>query len=149
MTHLHLYQSIIMAINPALFSFYDAVCFYFVQHSWTNYIYTRCQNVNRKSKASGREETSEPPTPTKRYKIDPEKHSYPSLPTNSEDETSILRNISLLKQELAKSKPNFDAVTSLMSRTFSFRRKHILDTVQRVDDIVTECPCLSKPAYVS
>lgn len=138
-----------MGINPALFSFYDTLCFYFVQHSWTYYISTRLQNVNRKSKASGREETSEPPTPTKRCKVDPEKHSYPSLPINSEDETAILCNISLLKQELAKSKPNFDAVTSLMSRTFSYRRKHILDTVQRVDDIVGEYPCLSKPAYVS
>ena len=105
--------------------------------------FTCCQNVNRKTKASGCEmKTSEPSTPTKQCKIDPEKHSYPSFPDNSEDNTANL-DVSLLKKELAKSKPSFDAVTSLMSHTFSFRRKDILDTTQSLDDIVREHPCLS------
>ena len=117
------------------------------QHSWTNFIYIRCQNVNRKSK--GAEYGDKACTPSKKHKADPEKHAYPSLPFDAEDDTATQRNFSLLKQELSKSKPHFDSVTSLMQRTFASRRQWILDSVESVGQITKEYPCLSKSVYVS
>lgn len=132
---------------------YSNVFLLFLQYSWTNFVYTRCQNVNRKTKDAGREEkmeTDTPSTPSKRSKVDPGHHSYPSLMLNfSEDETAHSRNVSLLKQEFTKHKPHIQSITSLMTRTFARRRQWILDDVKRVDEIVLEYPCLTKPVYVS
>ena len=86
---------------------------------------------------------------TKKAKIDPEKHSYPSLLFEDSDEVAFERNVSLMKQEMAKSKPQFGSVTSLMQRTFLRRRQWILDDTQKVEDICLMYPCLSKSIYVS
>lgn len=74
------------------------------QHSWTNFIYIRCQNVNCKFKVATNDQVSTP----KKHKADPEKHAYPSLPFDTEDSTATEHNLSLLKQELLKPKPHFD-----------------------------------------
>lgn len=121
----------------------------FLQHSWTDFIYTRCQNVNRKTKQFVADHKNDMPKPSKKQKFDPEKHGYPPLCQDVEDETSLKRNISLLQQELAKAKPNFDSVASLMSRTFQNRRQWILDNTENVVEIVKIYPFLSKSAYVS
>ena len=88
-------------------------------------------------------------TPSKKHKANPEKHAYPSLPFDAEDETATERNCSFLKQEMSKQKPHFDSVISLMQRTFAPRRQWILDSVESVQQIVKEYPCLSKSVYVS
>ena len=128
----------------------DTFCPLFIQHSWTNFVYTRCQNVNRKSKdAVCGDKMEVDSTPSKRSKFDPECHSYPPLTLDAEDEMAHKRNQTLLNQELGKLKPHIGSVTSLMTRTFARRRQWILDNAKQVEDILKEYPCLSKPAYVS
>ena len=55
---------------------------------------------------------------TKKAKIDPEKRSYPSHLFEDSDEVAFERNVSLLKQEMAKSKPQSGSVTSLAAHFF-------------------------------
>lgn len=117
------------------------------KYSWADFIYTRCQNVNRKTKSSGPSDEM-PSTPSKKSKIDPEKHSYPPLSLDVEDEVSLQRNMTLLQQELSKPKPHFDSVASLMYRTFPQRRQWILNNTERVGDIIEKYPFLSKSVYV-
>lgn len=81
-------------------------------------------------------------------KIDPEKHLYPPMMFDNEDDVSVERNISLLRQEVSKPKPNVDTITSLMGRTFTERRQWILDNVESVQEIVEKYPFLSKSTYV-
>lgn len=68
--------------------------------------------MNRKHKSSGA--SDDVPSSSKKSKIDPERHSYPPLSLNAEDEMSIQRNMTLLQQELSKVKPHFDSIASLM-----------------------------------
>ena len=106
------------------------VLFMFLQHSWTNFIYTRCQNINRRSKHNNDED--EESRALKKTKIAPEKHTYPSLAIHNDDDVAFERNIGLLQQEMSKPKPQFSCVTSLMNRTFSKRRQWILDEFRSV-----------------
>ena len=55
----------------------------------------------------------------------------------------------LMKQELAKSKPQTGSMTSLMDRTFAGRRQWILDEIKEVDEICEKYPCLCKSTFVS
>jgi len=110
------------------FGLLDFALFFSQQHSWTNFIYTRCQNVNRKSKGTFHDDVA--CTPSKKHRPDPEKHKYPSLPLDAEDDTATERSLFLLKQELSKSKPNTDSVMSLMKHTFTYRRQQILGSIE-------------------
>lgn len=88
-------------------------------------------------------------TPSKKIKYDPEKHLYPPLSLDDEDEVAFKRNMALLHQELSKPKPHVATVTSLMARTFPTRRQWILDHVERVEDMIRKYPFLAKCVYVS
>ena len=121
-----------------------------MQHSWTNFIYTRCQNINRKSKSARNDDDEEVSRASKKSKISPEKHNYPSLTLhNDDDDVAFERNVSLLQQEVAKAKLQFACVTSLMDRTFSRRRQWILDEIGSVKEICEQYPCLTKSTFVS
>lgn len=103
--------------------------------------------MNRKSKGMvASDDTCN--IPSKKTKIDPERHSYPPLSLEVEDEMCIQRNMTLLKQELLKSKLHFDSVASLMHRTFPLRRQSILENVDSVAEIIQKYPFLSKSVYV-
>lgn len=78
-----------------------------------------------------------------------EKHAYPSLEGEVEDETTHKRNVALLQDEMTKTKPVTGNVKSLMTRTFLNRREWILNSAIPVSEIVTEYPCLKKVSYVS
>ena len=78
-----------------------------------------------------------------------EKHNYPSLEESGEDKASQTRNAVLLKQEMAKTHPNTQAVKSLMVRTFSERRKVILGGGKLVADACKDYPFLKKAKFVS
>ncbi len=60
-----------------------------------------------------------------------------------------MRNVTLLKQEVAKPKVPAANMTSLMTCTFSQRRRWILDEAKPVSQIVEEYPYLSKSLFVS
>lgn len=58
----------------------------------------------------------------KRAKVEvPEKHAYPSLKGEVEDETTHKRNVALLQSEVAKVKPMNANVKKLMTCTFLSR----------------------------
>ena len=78
----------------------------------------------------------------------PEKHAYPSLEGEVEDETTHKRNVSLLKDELAKVKPVTGNVKNLMTRAFLNRREWILNSTSPVSEIAMEYPCFRKISYV-
>lgn len=75
------------------------------------------------------------------------KHCYPVVPTNAEDETSNSRNLTLIKDELAKPDPCHDTLKLLMSRTFPIRRPSVLES-DSVTKILEEYPLLKRSAYV-
>ena len=110
----------------------------FMQWSWQQFIYTRCQNTNRKppgSSSGGGGDAS----PRKRAKVLPPQSSY---------EVSYKQQVDLLKQEMGKTKPNGEIVLSLIAQTFPQRRKWILDA-KPVGEIIQQFPFLRKTAYVS
>lgn len=107
----------------------------------------RCQNINRKPKRKGCEDSSE--QKQKRSKQDcSEKHACPSLVGEVEDETSHTRNVELLKDQLTKARVDHKSVQMLMKRTFTRRRKSILDEPTLVVYIVEEYPVFKKPSFV-
>ena len=61
-----------------------------------------------------------------------------------EDEFSNQRNQRLLIMEEKKAKPNHKVITSLMLRTFSFRRRDILDNEKPVSEILKMFPSLKR-----
>ena len=122
--------------------------FDYIQHSWTNFIYTRCQNINRKSK-NPQSDQDEGSRASKKSKIAPEKHSYPSLTMDEDDDVAFERNVSLMKHELGKQKLQSASIFSLMERTFTRRRQCMLDDCKSVKEICEKYPCLSKSIYVS
>ena len=85
----------------------------------------RCQNTNRKPKgACGAGSAPK----AKRTKTDSsEKHRYPSLAGDVDDDISNDRNIEALKEQMSKTKLNGDTIRELMKRTFYRRRLAILD----------------------
>ena len=114
------------------------------QYSWQQFLYTKCQNINRKPS------TSSSNTPTKRLKVEEDKHLYPSVLTDMDDEIAHERNRKLLKEEIAKPKLRFDIAQELMRRTFGKRRRWILDGENlKTTMIVEEYPLLRKPLFVS
>ena len=113
-----------------------------------NFKYTRCQNVNRKSKSVRNDDEDEEPRASKKSKVCPEKHTYPSVEFQEDDDVAFERKVSLMQQEVSKQKPQAASVTSLMQHTFTKRRQWILDEMQSVKEICEKYPCLSKPVFV-
>lgn len=112
-------------------------------HSWKTYIYNRCVNINRKR-------PSETSTIPKRLNLSGKitHHSYPSLSIEMDDEASHLRNITLLKNEMLKTS-NQTNLCELWKRTFTKRRKDILNDPKLVVDLCDEYPVLRKTSFIS
>lgn len=119
-----------------------------MQYSWQEFIYTKCQNINRKPPGSSAAESAEPPA--KRSKLENRTlHNYPSINVELEDEESNKRNLSLLVAEVLESNPSTARVKELMRRTFHQRRKWILEETNTVQAICEKYPVLKMSAYVS
>ncbi len=85
-------------------------------------------------------------------KLTHEKHHYPvEVPEHADDEESYTRNLSLLEDELAKSKPSVVALRELMTRTFTQRRILITraDPPMLVKEILVDYSPLTKSSFVS
>ena len=68
-----------------------------IQHSWQEYIYTKCQNKPETSQICKCESTQ---PPAKHSKLEKRTlHSYPSIDVELEDEESDKRNLDLLVAE--------------------------------------------------
>ena len=67
------------------------------------------------------------------------------IPGVGEDEASNKRHVTLLKAECKKSNPNKYACKKLMQRTFSFRRKELLENPVSVDNLLSTSPALQYP----
>jgi len=112
-----------MKFRGTMLIFYRLIFLFIIpQNSWKWFIYTRTQNINYPH----HDIDGEPPR--KVLKQENEKHSYPEIPPpNVEDDTSNLRNLELLEQELAKIEPSHDILMSLMTCMFPMRRPSIVD----------------------
>ena len=77
------------------------------------------------------------------------KHSYPPITESADDEESNERNLELLMEEFAKTKPRNNVLKELMARTYPFRRQTILNSPMSVTDIILEMPLLKKCTFVS
>lgn len=108
-------------------------------------MYTKCQNLNRKSVKS----SSDSDAPAKRRKIDKSHHDYPSSVVEIEDDTSHQRNLDALMQEVSKSNPRSNVMKDLMKRTYGRRRQWILEEERLVSEICADYPPLRKAPYVS
>ena len=98
---------------------------------WQEYIYTKCQNINRKPPSSASSE--EPPVKCSRLK-GRTIYNYPSVSTEK-DEESYKRNLDLLATEQRESNPSTTKIKELMRRTFHQRRKWILEGANTVQSI--------------
>ena len=115
-----------------------------LQHSWKYFIYTRCQNVNRKGPAPG----------VPRLKREKNFRGLTSfhtcMPPNADDDVSSQRNLELLDDELRKSKPRPEVVKQLLKRTFAIRwEKFIDDENATLSDYLEKYSVLTKASYVS
>ena len=118
------------------------------QNSWQQFLYTRCQNINRLN-ISSRQQAAATSSP-KRCKVEPDKHVYAALDFECDnDEVSIKRNVDLLKKEASKPKSKSSSVRELIKRTLKPRRDKIVTGGCRPYEIFTEFPHLKKSAYVS
>ena len=114
--------------------------YFCLQHSWQQFLYTRCQNLNRKPATS----PSKPPM--KRLRID---EKYPSV-LGDMDDVAHERNKKLLQVEASKLKLHHEIVQNLIERTFAKRRRWILDSEDlRTAVIIEEYPVLQKPLFVN
>lgn len=83
------------------------------------------------------------------------KHAYPCIPDNADDEASFGKHLDMLTSELAKPahRQNSSHLQELMRRTFSKRREWILEDKDEGDgpvkQIITKYPLLAKAVYVS
>ena len=114
------------------------------QSSWKWFIYTRAQNVNRKT-------TEDDEHPKKRSTLDSvQKHYYPPIPPYANDEISDDRNMRLLKEEWGKTKQVTESIKELFIRTHAVRRSLILGSEHSsVCNILQEFPMLKRSMYVS
>ena len=88
-----------------------------MQYSWQQFIYTKCQNSNRKPPGSSSTESTEPPP--KRPKLENRTlHNYPSIDAELEDEKSNKRNRTWLLDEVQEPNKSTARVKELMRRTF-------------------------------
>ena len=85
----------------------------------------------------------------KRVNTEPQKHSYPSLSGEPEDDTTHSRNLALLQEEMDKLKPSNKNVKNLMTRTFLNWREWILNSEAAISQIIEVYPCLELVIYVS
>lgn len=122
-------------------------CYTFsLQHSWTEFIYTRCQNCNRKPVSTG---TVKKTVTLSEFKdeFSSTKHSCPSLELTEdleEDQIAHDRNLALLIKQFQKSKPSDTSIIlKLMARTL------ILDNPSPVPQILEKYPFLKKTKLVS
>ena len=116
-------------------------------------MYNRCQNVNRNV---SQEEPEDGCAARKTIKLaQKNKHAYPCIPENADDEASFGKHLDMLTSELAKPahRQNSSHLQELMKRTFSKRREWILEDEEENDgpvkQIVTKYPLLTKATYVS
>ena len=98
-------------------------------------------------KPHGIEEAS---IPTKKQKRLPFPR-YPLVPTipPSEDEASCVRHMKLLQLEYQKASPDKYITSSLMDRTYPFRRKDMLQQPKPIQQILKEYPPLKKIEQVA
>lgn len=109
----------------------------------------RCQNCNRRPKGSLKTGDARP---KKLCKVDiADKHNYPSIMAEPEDEVSNTRNVAALKDQMTKMKLNHEVIRGLMRNTFYCRRMAILDDPEpkSVRGIVEDYPLLKKAVFVS
>ena len=110
-----------------------------MQESWQGFIYIRSQNLNRKAPGTP---SSTPAPKRKKIVIDLEKHSYPSVSGESEDEATHEENVQTLQEELQKPRPKPETVKFLMAQTFRSRRGEIVDDPKLVSENCTMYPSL-------
>lgn len=104
----------------------------------------RCQNCNRKPQGSCKMDSA---PMKKRSKVDiTDKHDYPSVVAEPEDEVSNTRNVTALKDQMTKPKLNNEVIRELMRKTFYRRRVAFLDDPdpKSVQSLVKEYPVLKK-----
>jgi len=115
------------------------------QSSGKWFIYTRTQNINRKSC-----EDCDPPR-KKQKAASAQRHDYPPIPATADDEASNKVNLGLLQQEWEKPKNGEPSkVKALFIRTHNLRRDEVLneDTPASVDSILKKYKMLKKSSYV-
>lgn len=66
-----------------------------------------------------------------------------------EDEASLTRHLNMLNREVKKLNPNKQSVQLLMKKTFSLRRKQILEGIGTVQEILALYSALKYPEEVS
>ena len=88
--------------------------------------------------------------PRKRTKLSDPVHSHFYPPINADDDVSFERNLSLLKEESEKAKPQSDVLKELMRRTFPNRWDAYAsrNDPPTLLDYLRQYPLLRKASYV-
>ena len=108
-----------------------------------------CNVKPRHKKVLENNSQEEKPLPVKKQKL---KHfpNFPEAPAipPGEDEASCARHIKLLQLEHQKPSPDKHVVATLMSRTFAFRRREIIEQPKPIPQILKTYPSLKKAEQV-
>lgn len=122
---------------------------FLLQHSWQQYIYVKCHNINREPGGSKHDDDDTVPSSKRRIVANQNKHLYPSVDAEFDDDTSHDRNKLQLGKELDRAKPPKDRLVELMKRTYGRRRGWILEGAVSVKEIIREYILLKRSAFVS
>ena len=119
--------------------------FYVLQHSWKWFIYTRTQNVNKGARSHLG------PSKKKRKVESIDRHAFPKIAKDAEDEISYERHMKRLEEEMDKPRPSTSVLKDLMARTTKHRSFWIRDTTDTptLQEVFSKAPLLKKSAYVS
>ena len=103
----------------------------------------------RHKKVLENDDPEEKPLPVKKPKLQhfPKYPEAPAIPPG-EDEASCARHIKLLQLEHQKPSPDKHVVATLMSRTFAFRRREIIEQPKPIPQILKTYPSLKKAEQV-
>lgn len=111
-------------------------------YSWQQFIYNKCQNINRKPPGSS------PGSSVKRPKLSTTVHRYPTI-EGGEDEASFKQNIDLMNKELMEHRPAVAKLKEYMTKTFAQRRHWIVSSAISAQQVWSKFPLLRKASHVS
>ena len=105
------------------------------------------RNVKPRHKRPSIDAAPVPPSKQPKENYSKKYYLFPAIPPG-EDEAASLRHIKKLQLEYQKASPDKHVVAMLMSRTYPFRRKKILEEQSAMSQILKVYPPLKKSEEV-
>ena len=108
-----------------------------------------CVKVMKRLNTPGKENNSPSGTPkSKRLKPSDASDIIGNFPLMAEDAGSVAIHMESMMKENKKSSKNWNKITAMMTRTFGFRRKLVIEDLMPADQLTAKFPFLKDPNQV-